>query len=446
MSLANDGSRYRTASVGGMAVTKAKTGVQAGIITRPQGHLLLLALNFSGDRTPDGTRNSLGVLQDVVRRELDSDLDDQNADTPKDGPSPETGELGFEDGYTRYFLTVTLGISKSGFEALGVPQELQPADLIPIPWSDLGDQPPTRPDGTTLPDGELILQICSDNEYINEHVARRIEEELSSSFTVTWSQAGVQRHMSRSGRTTRREGRALIGFHDGQTNLNPRHDDDDADLVFVDPDAVPSYPGLPTDQPDPYSAGASFPVGLRQPPAREPEWTKDGTYMVVRSSEIDITSWDRLPLGQQEAIVGRFKYSGSSLDLLDHPRSINDEPAFASDPASRAVALSSHARKTGPRRPGSDDAGRRIFRRGYPLIEATAEGVRRGLVFICFGRTISTQFEFTVRAWMNNPNFPEPNAGVDMLRTFDKKVLNGGYYFVPRLQRRSEAWTWDLPF
>jgi hypothetical protein len=51
--------------------------------------------------------------------------------------------------------------------------------------------------------------------------------------------------------------------------------------------------------------------------------------------------------------------------------------------------------------------------------------LRRGLAFIASARTISTQFEFVVRAWMRNADFPEPN------------------YFVPAVRR--EPWTWVLP-
>jgi len=93
-----------------------------------------------------------------------------------------------------------------------------------------------------------------------------------------------------------------------------------------------------------------------------------------------------------------------------------------------------------------EDQARRILRRGYSLIYADpATGIRGGLVFICFGRTISTQFEFITRAWTNNPDFPEPGTGVDAIRRFDTAVLAGGYFFVPGVARASQPWTWVLP-
>jgi deferrochelatase/peroxidase EfeB len=84
--------------------------------------------------------------------------------------------------------------------------------------------------------GGVLLQVCSDSVYINEHALRRVEHELSDVLQVAWTQPGSQRHTSRAGRTSRREGRALTGFLDGTPNLDPRHSAADAKLVFGDPD------------------------------------------------------------------------------------------------------------------------------------------------------------------------------------------------------------------
>jgi hypothetical protein len=65
-------------------------------------------------------------------------------------------------------------------------------------------------------------------------------------------------------------------------------------------------------------------------------------------------------------------------------------------------------------------------------------------VFVAFGRTISTQFEFITRAWTANPNFPVPGAGVDLLRNFES-VLCGGYFFVPPLTASCSPLSWALP-
>jgi deferrochelatase/peroxidase EfeB len=75
---------------------------------------------------------------------------------------------------------------------------------------------------------------------------------------------------------------------------------------------------------------------------------------------------------------------------------------------------------------------------------AGAGGVQHGLAFICFGRTITTQFEFITRAWTVNPDFPTPCTGPDRLREIET-VLCGGYYFVPPLTNANHPWSFALP-
>jgi deferrochelatase/peroxidase EfeB len=410
---------------------------QRGILDRSPEHLAVAALAFV-DRTPGASRDAVERLRELAHRELRSDLDNMDAGSPKDLPPVETGELGFLDNYERAALTITLGVSASGFDALGVAPEQRPADLIEIPWDQLGDAPAKRESG------DVVLQICGDDPYVVEHVLRRVEEELSDGLTIVWTQAGVQRYTTRRGRPSRREARALNGFLDGTSNLRPRDNADDARLVFVDPERVHEYPPLPqSGQQGGYpGSGPTFPGDLRAPPDHEPEWCKGGTYVVVRSSSLKISVWDDQTLGAQEQAIGRFKYSGASLDLADDPTQLNTEPAFVTNQGDTHVAFDSHVRKVNPRRP--EDAARRIFRRGFPLLDATLDGMRRGLVFICFGRTLSTQFEFIERAWTTNTNFPQQGAGVDRLRQFEE-VICGGYYFVPAVQHRRQPWTWVLP-
>lgn len=410
----------------------------AGILNRPPAHLLVTALSLkTGDAA--SAREALERLRTIQHRELRSDLDETTAESDKNAPSPETGELDFTDGYDRAFLTITIGFAKSAFELLGTATDDQPQDLIAIPWDKLADTPevPTN--------GDVLIQICSDSIYINEHVLRRVEEELADVFSIAWIVQGHQRYNSRQGRVSHKEGRALIGFHDGTSNLRPRQSDDDRALVFVDPAAVPGYPPLPQPgQPNPYgqSQGPQFPPDLRDRPTREPDWTKNGSYCVVRASTVDTARWDRETLGAQEQVIGRFKVSGASLDLIDDPAKLDEPPAFATNPADTRVALHAHVRKTNPRT--AEDLPRRIFRRGYPLIDATTNSLRRGLVFVCFSRSISTQFEFITRAWTINPDFPTPGAGPDPLRSYEQ-VIAGGYFFIPPVRTATKPWSWILP-
>jgi deferrochelatase/peroxidase EfeB len=413
---------------------------QPGVINPMPEHLILAAVDFA-DRTPYGARAALDGLVGLVSKELTSDLDDPNPSEGKDRPSAETGELGFVDGYERGELTITLGISAAGFDVLGVADEQRPADLRPIPWDKLGELP------RNPASGDLLLQICSDDLYVCEHVVRRVEEELGDQLWVAWTQVGAQRYGSHHGRTSRREGRALIGFLDGTANLSPRKNQDHAKLVLVDPDTVTTYP--PNPQPEPggdQGAGPTYPDDLAPVPTREPAWTRGGSYMTVRVSVFDTASWDEFSQDEQERAVGRFKVSGASLDLRDDPALLDTPPAYADDQHNLTVPLTAHARKANPRRSPEDEL-RRLYRHGFPIIGPAEGGLRRGLAFIAFARTISTQFEFIFRAQLRNPDFPEPGAGPDQLLfgTLSDTVLCGGYYFVPPLEERTEPWTWRLP-
>ena len=424
---------------------------QGGILDRPPEHLLVASLNLL-TTTPADVQASIVRLRGLVQHESLSQLDSTTPQSPKDQPSAETGELGFTDDYDRYKLTITVGFAKAAYDKLGVPAAQQPQDLVPIPWDKLGDQVADGSRAVTRPaNGDVLVQVCSDSVYVNEHVLRRIEHALAADFAVAWTLQGSQRHTTRAGSTSRSEGRALTGFLDGTSNLDPRHLFDDRKLVFVDPDDVREYPrspdpATPTTSPNPYnqSTPPTFPGDLRQPPQTEPDWTEGGTYAVVRGSVVDIPRWDTQPLGSQEHVIGRFKVSGSALDHPDDPTQPPAEPNFQADPQAQTTPLSAHIRKANPRST-PDDAERRIFRRGYPLVLADVDGLKRGLVFVCFGRTISSQFEFITRAWTTNLNFPVPGAGVDAFRAFESAVLAGGYFFIPPLDDPTQSWSWHVP-
>lgn len=428
------------------------TNFQQGILDHPLEHLLVVALNFVGQPQPVAALTTVQQLQTLVRRELAADIDEITDDpSTRTSAATESGELGVTDGYDTAGLTVTFGISSTGMTALGVPAAQLPQDLIPVPWARFSDTPPSSPNG------DVVLQISSDSSYIVEHVLRRIEFTLSAEFSVAWTLLGEQRYGGGSHSSpTADSARALIGFHDGLSNLDPSLPGD-VSLIFVDPLAVAQYPAPPPAGPQPapgpgtpgYNpAGGpqpSFPTGLRTPPTSEPSWTKDGSYLFVRASVINTPAWDATTLGQQEQTIGRWKDSGATLDNPDHVANRHDDPQFATSPASVVVPPDSHIRRANPRSQPSD-ALRRIFRRGYPLIAATPSGsLQRGLIFVAFARSLSTQAEFILAAWLKNPDFPVAGSGIDPLLKFETGVIAGGYFFVPPLVNPEEPWSWDLP-
>jgi len=423
---------------------------QAGITDPPPEHVVVTALNFVL-RDQVNAQSALNSLQTLIRRELAADLDEIDPQSDPTAATADAGELGVVTDYDTTNLTITMGMALSAFQILGVAPALLPADLITIDWNSFTDIP-QNPN-----QGDLVLQFCADSSYIVEHVLRRIEHTLGASFSVVWTLAGEQRNgASHGGPLTRGSARGLIGFHDGLSNLDPCNPADQQ-LIFVGQPGAPACPPPPPPGPQPApgpgqpgynTPGAQppiFPSGLRPPPGAEPPWTTDGTYLMIRASLFNTVSWDELSLQSQQQAVGRWKYSGATLDNPNQVANRSDAPGFATTPSEVQVPLTSHIRRANPRALATDP-DRRIFRRGYPIILPSTQGaLQRGLLFIAFGRSLSTQVEFIMRAWLKNPNFPSPGAGVDPILSIGSQVLAGGYYFVPPVVDPSQPWNWALP-
>jgi deferrochelatase/peroxidase EfeB len=242
---------------------------QEGILTRPPSHLLIGAFVL-GVTEPAETRQTVKAVRKVIRRELTSDLDGLPTDAPASQPTAETGELGFSDGYDRFGLTVTVGFGALAYEKLGIAAASRPQDLIPIPWEQLADTPDESGQA------DLVVMIGGDSPYVLQHVLRRLERTLPEALRLLWVAAGVRPHKSRAGPQKQVEGRGLIGFLDGTSNLDPRHNSADRRLVFVDPEQVSGYPPLP-EKAGSGRSGPIFPADLREPPQAEPAWTRNGS-------------------------------------------------------------------------------------------------------------------------------------------------------------------------
>ena len=344
---------------------------QGGIADPPPEHALVVALSLVPSDTPS-CQTAMQSLRELIRRELAADIDEIDPDSNPGVPSVDTGEIGVDTGYDTTRLTVTMGVSSSGFQKLGLAAAQLPLDLIPIDWGSFGDQP------TNAASGDILLQICADSSYIVEHVLRRIEHDLSSGFAVAWTLAGEQRNGGPHGAPlTADTAHALIGFHDGLSNLDP-NDSTDQQLIFVGQAGAPACPPPPPpgQQPPPQpgqpgygqpgSSGPIFPTDLRTPPSQaEPAWMTGGSYLMVRASILNIASWDAETLQQQELAVGRWKYSGAPLDVSNSPAHRHDPPAFATAPTNVQVPNASHIRRANPRALPTDPL-RRIFRQRLP--------------------------------------------------------------------------------
>jgi Dyp-type peroxidase family len=155
-----------------------------------------------------------------------------------------------------------------------------------------------------------------------------------------------------------------------------------------------------------------------------------GSFLVFRKLRQDVAGFDRQVadlagvLGIDEELagalaVGRFK-DGTPVSerATDGLGDVNNF-GYDDDRRARKCPFQAHIRKVNPRGGTpfiTEDAERqrRIVRRGIPF-DDTSESVAPsdadpsgvGLLFQCYQADIHHQFEFIMRTWADNPNFPE---------------------------------------
>jgi Dyp-type peroxidase family len=189
-----------------------------------------------------------------------------------------------------------------------------------------------------------------------------------------------------------------------------------------------------------------------------PDWCRNGSYLVFRRLRQDVPGFKAFVQAQAQTqgistdlfgakLVGRYA-SGAPLErtedeapdfdpqapdpsladptLLDDDHNNNFE--FSHDPDGALVPRAAHIRKAYPRDEATPSGGEadtqthRLLRRGIAFGEPYSSHARghsphsgnpdfphdRGLLFVCYGRSIAEQFEFVQARWVNDPNFPQP--------------------------------------
>jgi Dyp-type peroxidase family len=227
--------------------------------------------------------------------------------------------------------------------------------------------------------------------------------------------------------------------------------------------------GYPTQIPDPKPGFDGPNPDKGEPSNNGPAWTRNGSYMVFRRIRQDVEGfhgflYKNAPSGMSPELfgaklVGRYA-SGCPLERtqdqshdfdpsIEDP-SINDERLLTSefennfeygdDPKGEFVPRAAHIRKAYPRdqvfltADGAPDPNsrlqesftqtRRLLRRGIPFgtsfrpsLGAQRHGPHdsadRGLLFLCYQRSIRDQFEFVQSKWANNVDFPQAADGSD---------------------------------
>ncbi|MCO5090202.1 iron uptake transporter deferrochelatase/peroxidase subunit [Bosea sp. (in: a-proteobacteria)] len=290
-------------------------------------------------------------------------------------PPPDSGILGPVIAPDN--LTVTVALGASLFDGRFGLKPLKPRHL----------QRMTRfrndaLDGA-LSHGDLLLQFCANTADTNIHALRDILKNTPDLLLLRWKQEGSVPVLKPAEGEPAPSARNLLGFRDGTANPDAADDGLMNALVWV------------------------------QPGSGEPEWTVNGSYMAVRIIRNFVERWDRAPLREQEAIMGREKASGAPIGGSRE----YEEPVFADDPEGRRTRLDAHIRLANPRRPETESS--RMLRRPFNY----SNGVTRagqldmGLLFIAFQQDLERSFIAVQKRLDGEP-----------LEEYIKPV-GGGYFF-----------------
>ncbi|MFC4786816.1 iron uptake transporter deferrochelatase/peroxidase subunit [Nocardioides sp. MAHUQ-72] len=267
-------------------------------------------------------------------------------------PPDDTGEaIGLDPGG----LTITFGFGPGLFRDADGKDRFGLADRQPEALRDLPHFPGDNLDPARS-GGDLCVQACADDPQVAVHAIRNLARIGFGVVAVRWSQLGFGRTSTTS--TAQSTPRNLFGFKDGTANVKAEESDALDEHVWV---------------------GAGDDAAA--------DWLAGGSYLVARRINMTIEVWDRQPLGDQEAFVGRTKASGAPLSGGEE----FSEPDF-SMPGSDGpiIPRDSHVSVVHP----DHNDGVRMLRRGYNFVDGTDAlgGLNAGLFFLAYVRDPRTHF------------------------------------------------------
>lgn len=369
---------------------------------------------------------------------------------------------------------LNVAFTHDGLRALGVPQaslasfefEFQQGIVARArDLGDTGDSSPERWDGG-LGSGEvhaLLMLFAQTPDEIETQSARQRARlaEIGGITELYVQDAGVLPGL-----------REHFGYRDGITR------------VIVEGTGVPPVAGQPEIKAGEFVLGYPDERGEIANVPQPAVLGRNGSYLVYRKFHQDVAGFRRFlrqtaqELGRDEEwlaakLMGRWR-SGAPLllspeaddpSIVADPQRNNNFLYKEQDPRGLICPLGSHLRRVAPRDDLSEAEQRRhqIMRRGLPygppLPEDASDddGVDRGIMGLMINASISRQFEFIQRVWINNrkfndlPNDKDPIVGdndgtSDMTiqaRPVRKRikglprftsVRGGGYFFAPGLK------------
>jgi deferrochelatase/peroxidase EfeB len=360
---------------------------QAGIITPQQDRLHFVAFDVI---TPDRGHlvHLLKGWTAAARRMTAGGAAGPGGAVPSDDylPPDDTGEA---LGLPPSGLTLTVGFGPTlfttadGHDRFGLaarrPQAL--AELPAFPGDEL------RPE---ISGGDLCVQACANDPQVAVHAVRNLARIGQGLVSVRWSQLGFGRTSSTS--TGQATPRNLFGMKDGTDNLRAENRRAVDRFVWVaDGDG--------------------------------PAWLAGGSYLVTRRIRMEIETWDRQPLREQERTIGRTKGTGAPLGQ----RGEFDAVDFGTRAGGgHAIPRTSHVFLAHPQQSGTA-----LLRRGYSFVDGS-DGLGRldaGLFFIAYQRDPRTGFVRVQR-----------NLATDALNEYIQHTSSAVFACPPGVRDRCDWW------
>ncbi|MFI9391740.1 iron uptake transporter deferrochelatase/peroxidase subunit [Streptomyces bauhiniae] len=257
-----------------------------------------------------------------------------------EAPPDDTGEA---LGLSPSRLTLTLGFGPSLFERFGL------ADRRPAALADLPKFPGDNLDAART-GGDLCVQACADDPQVAVHAIRNLARVGFGKVAVRWSQLGFGKTSSTT--PDAQTPRNLMGFKDGTRNI-----------AGTETARLDKHVWVSASDGDAKSA-----------------WMTGGSYLVARRIRMNIETWDRTSLQEQEDVFGRDKGEGAPAGKAKE----HDAPFL------KAMKPDAHVRLAHP----DSNNGITILRRGYSFTDGT-DGLGRldaGLFFLAYQRDVREGF------------------------------------------------------
>ncbi|MFF4689048.1 iron uptake transporter deferrochelatase/peroxidase subunit [Streptomyces sp. NPDC001307] len=313
---------------------------QAGIATPVQDRLHFAAFDVKTDDREEFVRMLKDWTAAARRMTAGKPVGEGAFDGLAEAPPDDTGEA---MGLKPSRLTLTIGFGPSLFDRFGL-EDRRPEALVDLPKFP-GDNLEKARTG-----GDLCIQACADDPQVAVHAIRNLARIGFGKVAVRWSQLGFGKTSSTT--PDAQTPRNLFGFKDGTRNIAGTETDRLRKFVWVgDGDA-----------------------------GGKDAWMTGGSYLVARRIRMNIETWDRTSLQEQEDVFGRDKREGAPVGKAKE----HDAPFL------KAMKPDAHVRLAHP----DSNNGITILRRGYSFTDGT-DGLGRldaGLFFLAYQRDVRQGF------------------------------------------------------